>query len=173
MKHIILIGFMGSGKSSIGPLLAEALNLDYVDTDGFIEEEEGRSIPEIFSTFGESYFRSKESEALERILKGNACVVSTGGGIILDSRNVCLMREFGKIIYLKADVDTLYERVKNSTNRPLIQGDNAYRRFRDLFNTRQSIYENAADYVVDTSRLAMDEVVREALKVIWSEEGSC
>lgn len=171
MKHIILIGFMGSGKSTVGPLLADELSLKYVDTDQLIEDEEDMSISDIFSVLGEGYFRLKERRALEGILKREPCVVSTGGGSILDPVNVCLMRESGNVIYLKADIDILYERIKGCTTRPLVCGDDAYQKVSAIFSKRKSLYEDVAHFVVDTSDLKVDEVVREVLRVIRSEVG--
>ena len=122
MKNIILIGFMGAGKTKVGKLLAKTLGYGFVDMDELIEEREGLPIKEIFEKRGEKYFREKEKEWLKRLSLLEKIVLSPGGGIILSPENRKRLRKMGKVFYLKASPKAILERVKNESHRPLLEG---------------------------------------------------
>src|SRR5690554_180913 len=124
LKNIVLIGFMGTGKSTIGKRLAEKLNMKYIDIDQYIEDKHGMSISDIFSNKGEPYFRELEKEAAKELSNLTGTVIATGGGIVLNTENIENLRRNGIIICLKADVDTILRNTSSSHNRPLLkQGD--------------------------------------------------
>ena len=121
-RNIILIGYMGSGKSTVGRKAARAVEYNFLDTDVLIEEEEGMTISELFETKSEQYFREKETEIIQKLIlgpKGN--IIATGGGLPLKEGNAQLLKELGTVIYLKAETDTLVKRLSGSTTRPLLK----------------------------------------------------
>lgn len=162
--NIYLVGFMGSGKSTISKELAKRLTWDLVDTDNYIEEKYGRTIKDIFATEGEQAFRDMETEALrELVLNGNK-VISCGGGIVLRKQNVNLMRLFGKIVLLNATPQTIYERVKHGTGRPILNGNMNVEYIAKLMSKRSADYEYAADVVVDTDGKDVGEIAEEIIE---------
>lgn len=164
-KNIFLIGFMGSGKSTIARLLAEETKCELVEMDETIEKEASLSINKIFETYGESYFRDLESKLVERIADRGGAIVSCGGGAVLREENVLNMKKNGKIIYLSATPETIYERVCHSTNRPLLNGNMNVDYIRTLMEKRLPLYENAADVVVDVNQKTKSEIVKEILQL--------
>lgn len=162
-KNIFLIGFMGSGKSTIARLLAEETKYELVEMDETIEKEASLSINKIFETYGERYFRDLESKLVERIADKGGAVVSCGGGAVLREENVLNMKKNGKIIYLSATPETIFERVRYSTNRPLLNGNMNVDYIRTLMEKRLPIYENAADVVLDVNQKTKSEIVKEIM----------
>lgn len=146
MNNIILCGFMGSGKTTIGMELAKIMGRKFVDTDELIEKEQGIAIKAIFAAHGEDYFRELEFECCKKIADMKNCVVSTGGGALTFQRNVDVLKTGGKIIFLDADFDVICSRIGNSKNRPLFQ-DRA--KAKALYDERKSKYLSASDFVVD------------------------
>ena len=165
MKNIVLTGFMGAGKSSVGNRLAEKLGLEVIDTDDVIEEKSGMKISEIFSGFGEARFRELESEAVRRVSKLKSHVIITGGGVVLNPENITALRKNGIIVYLHASPETIYQRVKNETHRPLLQVPDPLAKIRELLESRSQNYANN-DIEVDTTNLSVDEVVGEIINRI-------
>lgn len=163
MHNIFLIGFMGVGKSTIAKLLAKELQAELVEMDETIEAEAGMSINEIFEKFGEQYFRDLETALIDRVSKNGGAVVSCGGGAVLRPENVDLMKQSGKIIFLSATPETIYERVKNSTNRPLLNGNMNVEYIKGLMERRREAYENAADVIISTDGKWKMEIVGEIL----------
>ena len=166
---VLLIGFMGCGKSTIGKLLSSRLNMELIDTDEWIVNSEGKSINRIFDENGEGYFRDLETKALERILaSGKQAVISVGGGMPVREENRKLMRSIGTVVYLTASQDTLYNRLVNDRKRPMLRGTDIRGRIRSLMDQREAIYLEAADLCVPTdqdSPLKTAEAVRKALSV--------
>ena len=158
-----MIGFMGVGKSTIAKLLAKELQAELVEMDETIEAEAGMSINEIFEKFGEQHFRDLETALIERVSKKGGVVVSCGGGAVLRSENVEMMKKGGKIIFLSATPETIYERVKNSTNRPLLNGNMNVEYIKGLMERRREAYENAADVIISTDGKWKSEIVKEIL----------
>ncbi|MBI1741669.1 shikimate kinase [Candidatus Acetothermia bacterium] len=145
-SNIYLVGLMGSGKSTLGHHLAQALKREFIDLDALIERESGQSIREIFFEHGENYFRNLESTCLFEVVKQREKVVALGGGAILRERNRELIRSSGFSIYLKVNPKILAERLGDCSARPLLQGLDAnakLERLRDLLQERQSFYEQA------------------------------
>lgn len=147
--NIALIGFMGSGKSTIGKLLAKALEMKFVDIDKEIVRIEKRPITEIFKTEGEDYFRALEREIIEKESSNNNIVIATGGGVIIDNKNIKALRNTSFVVYLDCDIDCLYNRVKNRKNRPLLNVSNVYETLSELYGQRQFLYKISCDYRVE------------------------
>ena len=148
---ISLIGMMGCGKSTIAKLLAKRLSMQLIDTDEFIVLKENSSINEIFQSKGEDYFRKIESNVLRDVLSKENSVISTGGGIVKNDENILLLKENSKVFYLKASEDILYQRVKNNTERPLLNTDDMYNKIKVLLFEREAKYE-MAHYIIDASK---------------------
>jgi shikimate kinase len=162
MNAIILIGMMGSGKSSVGKWLAERLQYKHLDTDHIIEETQGLSITRIFEKDGESRFRELEANVIEKISKLSEVVVSTGGGIILNPINTIRLKEMGIVIYLRASLEQLEVNLKDTPdNRPLLKTHN----LAVLLKVRESLYTNAAHYCIDTDGKTIEAIASEILKI--------
>lgn len=168
MKHnIILIGYMGSGKSTIAKELHKKTGREVIDTDAAIVKEQGRSINEIFQTDGETAFRELETALLRRLSeKTSAYILSTGGGMPVREENRAILKNLGTVFFLKADADTIFERVKEDTQRPLLQGTDQRARIAGMLEERTPIYEWAADYVTKTDGKTVEEVVSEILCIV-------
>jgi shikimate kinase len=149
---------MGSGKTSVGLRLASTLGYDFVDTDKLIEQRAGRKISEIFATDGEPAFRAMESEAIANLTGSQSKVIATGGGAVLDPQNRHVFTTLGLTVYLKATARELYQRVKNDTNRPLLQVEDPKAEVARLLAAREPLYRLAADIIVDTEDLSLEEV---------------
>ena len=161
---IVLLGFMGSGKSTIGKLLSERLKVPFLDLDEEIVRKTGLSIPEIFSSSGEEKFREIEREVLIGLLsKSESLIVSTGGGAPAYKDNMELINKNGTSIYLKADFEKLWERISKDGNRPLVAAGKE--KVRKLFERRIPFYERA-DIVVRTDIFTPDETVERILKIM-------
>jgi shikimate kinase len=164
-KNIVLTGFMGAGKSTVGRRLANALKRNMVDTDDMIEREAGMGIPEIFAKHGEDYFRDIEEKIVAKASSLKNHVIVTGGGVVLREKNIQNLRRNGVIIYLHASPEVIYERVKNQTHRPLLQVKDPMGKIRELLEFRAPFYANN-DYTIDTSSLTVEEVVDEVLNYL-------
>jgi len=160
---IVLIGFMGAGKSSVGRTLARITGLSRFDTDEMIAARFGLTIPEIFATHGEETFREAETEVLRELSGKGQVIVVTGGGIVLRRENVALLHAMGTIVYLSADEETLFARISRRSTRPLLQTANPRATLTELLAKRLPFYRDAAELEVDTSRLKHDEVARTIL----------
>jgi shikimate kinase len=162
MGNVILIGFMGCGKTTIGYKLSYRLRKAVIDTDKEIEKEEKRSISDIFAAEGEEYFREQETAYLRRLTKTvNNQIISVGGGLPMREINRELMHQLGQVIYLRAKAETIYQRVKNDTTRPLLQGDNPQEKIEALLAERKQNYETAADIIVDVDGKEFEQIVNE------------
>jgi shikimate kinase len=164
-EAIVLIGFMGSGKSSAGRALAARTGLPRYDTDEMVAARYGLSIAEIFAQHGEEAFRAAETAALAQVPQGAAIVV-TGGGIVMRAENVECLRRFGIIVHLTADEETLFARVSRRQTRPLLQTENPRQTLSELLRVRAPLYHQAADWTVDTSELRHEEVADQILEQI-------
>ncbi|MPW25132.1 AAA family ATPase [Alkalibaculum sp. M08DMB] len=147
--NIALIGFMGTGKSTIGKKLATKLGYEFIDTDKFIEEYEDTSIKEIFSKYGESHFREKETEALTKIVQNTHQVISTGGGIILNAKNRKILMANCFVVHLTAKPRNIYFRIKNNKERPLLNTAHPERTIRQLLHKRYKYYR-VCHYTIKT-----------------------
>lgn len=163
--NIILIGFMGSGKSSVGKLLASRINYNFMDTDELIEVKQGTTISEIFSTNGEEYFRDLETDLLLSLKdKMTKTVLSTGGGMPIKDKNIELLGNMGHVIYLRASQGTIIERVLGDTKRPLLKGNNLKETVERLLTPRILHYERAADIIIDTDDFLLEDIVEKILE---------
>jgi shikimate kinase len=166
--NIILIGFMGAGKTSVGRLIATRLGFQFIDTDAVIVERAGMEISEIFKRDGEAHFRDLETSALESMGFLNRCVISTGGGIVLREGNRGLLHQLGFVALLTATEDVIFERVSRNTKRPLLHTPNPRETVAEMLAARQPQYEATAQLIVDTTNLnhdqAADRIIAEARK---------
>ncbi len=166
MKNIALVGFMGTGKSTIAALLAKKLQLGYVDLDGKIEEKEGMRIVDIFSQKGEPYFRKVEKDIVAEISLNEGKIIACGGGVVLDEENVKNLKKSGFMICLEAAPEVILKRTKNYKYRPLLNVADPKLKIDELLKKRKPYYAKA-DYTVDTSGLNTREVA--ALILSWLE----
>lgn len=158
-KNLVLIGFMGSGKSSVGRLAAKTLGFQFLDTDQIVVERAGRPVADIFQEEGEAAFRAMETEAIESLAHLSRCVVSTGGGAILSAHNRQLLRALGFVVCLTASEEVLFERVSRNSKRPLLQTENPRATLSKLVQDRYALYREAAHHTLDTSLLAQSAAV--------------
>lgn len=164
MDSIILIGFMGTGKSTVGRLLAARLNLPFADTDEEAERAAGRTIPEIFAAEGETGFRRLETEAVRRLAASGAAVIATGGGAVLSPENMAILKKAGRLVWLEASPEEILARVKDKGGRPLLETADPLVRISELLSQRRPLYRAAADLVVATGGLTPEQVVEEILE---------
>lgn len=171
MENIILIGFMGCGKSSVGKRLAGSLGMDFIDTDELIEEKQKRTISDIFAQDGERAFRDMETQCLHDLLEEerNAYVLSVGGGFPIREENRQLLSKLGQVVFLQVTPDVVYKRLQNDTTRPLLQGKNPRGRIADLMNARREYYEAAASYIIDVSDKSFTDIIGEIVNVCGKE----
>ena len=162
-KNIFLIGFMGVGKSTIAKILAKELDAELVEMDETIETEAGITINEIFEKYGEQHFRDLESALVERIADKGGVVVSCGGGAVLRKENVAAMKKNGRVIFLSATPETIFERVRFSTNRPLLNGNMNVEYIAQLMERRREVYEQAADVVIFTDGKEKSQIIKEII----------
>ena len=163
---IVLIGFMGAGKSSVGRTLARMTGLPRFDTDEMVGARLGLSVSEIFETKGEETFREGETQALQELAGKRGAIITTGGGILLRPENGDLIRQLGTIVHLEADEETLFRRINRRTTRPLLRTENPRATLTELLRVRLPLYRAAADIQVDTSLLNHDEVAKKILNHI-------
>lgn len=165
-RNIVLIGFMGSGKTTIGRKLAAKLDYRFVDMDIEIETKAGMKITEIFSKYGEAEFRKMESRICEELSKAKNCVIATGGGVIKNDKNMELLKENGIVLYIKATPEHVYRNIKNDTTRPLLQCEDKLAKIKELMEERKPLYESKNDITFDVSGLNAKEAVERIMSVI-------
>ena len=158
-KNLILIGPMGAGKSSIGRRLAKQLNKKFYDCDRVLEERTGVTITTIFELEGEEGFRQRETKILQELVKSQNAVIATGGGVVLRTENLDLIRHNSIVIYLKASLDSQIKRTKHDKKRPLIQTRERRATLAKLARSRNPIYEQVADITIDTDGQSIDASV--------------
>lgn len=149
-KTVVLVGMMGAGKTAVGTALARLLSVPFRDSDEEIVKAANRSIAEIFERDGEAFFRARETEVLSRLLHGEPCVLSTGGGAFLAPANQALIRAAGVSVWLRADLELLWQRVRHKTTRPLLRTANPRETLRSLYEARRPAY-GQADLAVDSA----------------------
>ena len=153
--HIIFIGFMGSGKSSVARRLARFVKMNNIDMDDYIEREAGMTVSKIFELEGESGFRKRERDFLRTMLIRDRCVLSCGGGVVVQEDNRELLKRLGTVVYLKVDVKEALSRIQHPETRPLLSGDTMPE---ELLQTRLPYYEETADITIDTMGLTIKQV---------------
>ncbi|MFZ1512557.1 MAG: shikimate kinase [Tabrizicola sp.] len=166
-KTVVLVGMMGAGKTAVGTALARQLGVEFRDSDEEIVRAANRTIAEIFERDGEPFFRARESEVIGRLLRGTPCVLSTGGGAFLAATNRSLIHDVGVSVWLKADLELLWQRVRHKTTRPLLRTPNPRETLRELYERRQPLYAQADIVVESAAERSIEEMasrVVEALK---------
>lgn len=173
LPNIVLIGFMGSGKSSVGRHLAAQIGHRFVDTDDLVVEKAGCSIPTIFQQRGEAEFRDLETEVLRSIEGVCGIVLATGGGIVLRETNRLLLKTIGIVVWLDAEPDLIFERVSRNNRRPLLQTENPRATFDALREARAPIYEAAAHFRMDSSNFSHEQAAKEILQEAMRFRATC
>src|SRR3954468_1514055 len=164
-RSLVLVGLMGAGKSTVGRRLAQKLGLPFLDADHEIEAAAGMTIPEIFSIYGEEYFRDGERRVIARLLQEGPIVLATGGGAFMNEETRAGIAEFGVSIWLRADLDVLMRRVRKRSNRPLLQNADPEGTMRKLMDIRYPVY-GRADLTVESHEAPHDRVVVETMKAL-------
>jgi shikimate kinase len=164
-KNIVLVGFMGSGKSMVARELGKRLKRDVVATDEMIEIKEGQSIHEIFKSKGEAYFRNMESEIIKEISLRWGLIIDCGGGVVLSQENLKLLKTNGIVFYLQATLEVIYQRIKNEKHRPLLKVPDPLGCIKQLYQQRLPLY-NQADFTIDANSASIEGPVVEILKRI-------
>ncbi len=170
MKNIILVGFMGTGKTAVGKALARRFKMEFVDMDDLIEEREGMKIPDIFASKGEPYFRKVEKEVAKEASARSSLVIAAGGGVVIDEENVKNLRSSGVMVCLTATADKIFDRIKASTRRPLLNVSDPKEKISELLAKRAAYYTRA-DHRIDTSRLSVEEVVDKIFNIVQQTAG--
>lgn len=160
--NLILIGYMGCGKSSVGVKLSYRLKRTLIDTDKWIENKQNMTIAEIFASEGEEAFRRMETDCLKELIKcADKQIISVGGGLPIKEENHELLRQLGRVIYLKVTPETVYERLKGDTTRPLLQVEDPMKKIREMLDIRGPVYEKCADVVIEVSHKSFVQIVEE------------
>ncbi|MBJ7259518.1 MAG: shikimate kinase [Chthoniobacterales bacterium] len=166
----MLVGFMGSGKSSVGRILSSMTGFALVDTDTLVAQTEGLTIPKIFEKQGEEHFRELETAALQTLVGRIGLIVATGGGVVVSAENRRILQQIGPVVWLDASTDHLHQRVKHS-KRPLLQTGDPRRRLEELYNARQPLYREAALVRIDSGKLTHRQTA-EAVLAALKENGA-
>lgn len=165
-KSVVMVGMMGAGKTAIGTQLSRLLSVPFIDSDDAIVSAANRSIAEIFERDGEPFFRQKETQIIQRLLEGEKCILSTGGGAFMSPENRKLIKEKGVSVWLRADLELLWQRVRHKTTRPLLRTDNPRATLKEIYNARVPIYA-LADLAVDAEAdLSIDGMAHRVLEAL-------
>jgi len=167
-RNIIITGFMGTGKSVVAKELARKLKMEFIDMDRIVEEHHGMSISDIFTRYGERYFRAQENKLAKELFQKENMVIATGGGTLLSSDNARILSQRGQTICLYADSQTIYNRVKRKNNRPLLKGENVLSEINRLLEERKKIYDNIK-WKIDTTNFTTQEVVDKIINLLKLE----
>ncbi|GKX31913.1 hypothetical protein SH1V18_43930 [Vallitalea longa] len=166
VDNILLVGFMGSGKSVVGKQLSKILDRNFIDTDEEIEKKENRSIKDIFDIDGENYFRSEETKFLQSLIEKDNTIISTGGGIVLKEQNRELLKKIGKVIFLHADVEHIINNIKDNDTRPLLQTDDYVKTISEMLESREDKYLSTADIIIQTSGKDVKSIAEEIISLL-------
>jgi shikimate kinase len=170
-RNLIFVGLMGAGKSAIGKLVAQTLSVPFIDTDAEIEKVSRMTISELFAAYGEAEFRALETRVIERLLKRGPQVVSTGGGAFINENTRQQIKQGGLSIWLKADLETLWDRVSRRDHRPLLKTENPKQTLENLMNQRYPIYAEA-DLTVHSINIRKEAMASEVLKAVVQQAGA-
>ncbi len=165
IKNIVLIGFMGAGKSLVSNSLAKELNRERISTDEWIEKKEGKTITEIFRDSGERHFRRLEEDLVRELSHRENLIIDCGGGVAANQKNLDFLKNNGILFYLKISPAVVYKRVKNNPHRPLLQGAEPLKKIEELLKARSLFYEQA-DFIIDTDTHRIEDTVREVLRLL-------
>lgn len=166
-RNIVLIGFMGSGKSKTAEKLAGILKRRVVSTDALIEQRDGRTIKDIFRDSGEAYFRRVEKDVVKEVSEQKSVILDCGGGVVLDAANMANLRKNGLVIYLAASPEYIYKNIKGREHRPLLNVEDRQAKIAELLKAREPYYKKA-DVTIDADK-AIDQIVQDILKVLEHE----
>ncbi len=169
MKNIILCGFMGCGKSTVGRALSQLADMKFIDTDSFIEENKKMTISEIFEKFGEKHFRLLEKEAAEKLSDIGGFVIATGGGMLLNSEIAEIFKKNGDIVFLDTPLSIILDRLKNDSSRPLLMRPDRDEYIPKLHRERYPKYLSAANIKFDTSNLTAFQSAKQILEIIKNQ----
>ena len=175
MPNVVLIGFMGTGKSAIGRVVARILNYQFVDTDQMVEEVTGLTINQIFRKYGEIRFRSEEALAINKLMGKDRMVIATGGGMTLNPENAKKLKQLGVVVLLTADPEVILERVSRKNTRPLLAKGKNLESINSLLAERAEAYQRSADITIDTSGKDIEESASQIVKMLketWMHENS-
>jgi len=169
MANIVLIGFMGSGKSTVASKLSENYKVPVIEMDQMIEQEEGCKISEIFTEKGEKYFRELEMDFLKKLDWDKEFILSTGGGVILKEANRKILKEKGRIFYLQADSSHILKNIKKGEHRPLLEVEEVEKEIQDLLAFRASYYQETADKVVHVTGQTVAKICATIIEIVEGE----
>ncbi len=172
VKNVVLIGFMGTGKSTVGKLLAKSFGYHFVDTDDLIVRRAGKPIPQIFEESGEGGFREIERAVLDELASEGSRIISTGGGIVTAEDNIERLRELGTVVWLTAEEESIWQRVGRSRGRPLLQTDDPRETIHRLLEERKPLYEKAAHITVGTDNLSAADIAFGIAECLRAEAGN-
>ena len=159
-KNIVLVGFMGTGKTEVGRILARDFSFEFIDTDDVIEKRLGIKVSEIFKKYGESYFRDIEREVVKDLSELKGLVIATGGGVVMNPENINDLKKNGVVICLTATTEEILSRVKENDDRPLLTVSDKFTKIKELLESREAFYAKA-DVTIDTTNREVLEVVKE------------
>lgn len=161
--NIVLIGFMGVGKSTVGQYLSKLLEMDWIDVDQNIEEYQGMKIHEMFDIYGEAYFRGIETQRIHEIQGRENTILSCGGGVVLRTENIEVLKRNGRVVLLRAEAETIYERIKDDGSRPLLRNQMTVSAIAQRLEERKKKYHEAADLIIDTDHKNIQTVCQEVI----------
>jgi shikimate kinase len=167
MRNIVLVGFMGSGKTTVGKLIAEQTGMPLLDMDSIIEDRAGKTINEIFSDEGEAHFRAMERSLVQELAATEGNIISTGGGIVLNPQNIADFEKEGLVVCLLVDAETVLDRVQHDTSRPLLAGDKAAKII-ELLESRKSLYESITHRIDTSGRPSPEPTAQEIIELYRS-----
>ncbi|MEE0930974.1 MAG: shikimate kinase [Acutalibacteraceae bacterium] len=168
-KNIVLCGFMGSGKTTVGRQLAKLADMEYIDLDQYIEQQQKTTISNIFAEHGEEYFRDLEHLASKEIAEKQNCIISAGGGTLLFERNVQALKNNCTVVLLNAPLNTIKYRLRNDKKRPLLQRPDKDKVMEEMYNQRFPIYKRAADYVLNANKAPL-QVAEDIYKLLFDKD---
>ncbi|MFZ5633931.1 MAG: shikimate kinase [Bacillota bacterium] len=167
MKNIVLTGFMGTGKTTVGRILAHRLGLQFVDTDEEIERVTGKTVSHMINRYGIIRFRSEESLVIKKLSAGEGYVIATGGGAVLDPENVAALKKNGVVVLIRSSPEVVYKRVKSGQKRPLLAGaGDLAERIRELMAEREEAYRKSADFEVISEEESREEMADKIIKLL-------
>ena len=171
-NNIFLVGLMGSGKTTIGKLIAKKLRYKFIDTDLLMEEKTGVKVPLIFEYEGEEGFRKREAKILSEVVRLDNIVLATGGGIVLSENNRQQLKERGNVIYLNAEINELAKRLSNDKTRPLLQNTDIKEKLKELMGHRSFLYESIADSIIQTKNKRAPDIANEIITNLGLDENN-
>ncbi len=166
--NVVLVGFMGVGKTCVGRGVAKKLGWSFVDTDSLIEEARSMTIAEIFRNCGEASFRATEKAVVEGVATCHRCVIATGGGVVLDRENVDRLQRHGLLIHLTLSPETIFHRIGHQSERPLLWTENPRQTLETLFQSREKLYRACSEMTIDLDGLDGNEAVEKVIEAVVS-----